>query len=201
MFSMIQRSSRYFFMLGLVVLSACTNEPAPWQTKDMTGYLPDLSFTLTEANHNKIVTAEDFHGQIVALNFGFTHCPDVCPMSLHKMESALSKLDEKEAKQVQVLFVTVDPKRDGLAEMKTYTEAFGTTLGLTGDPTVLSQLAKQYMVSVGYGQADENGQYDVSHSIVTYVFDRDGSARLLIRPDNTVDGIAADLSRLISEGV
>lgn len=201
MFSMIHRLNRYSFMLALIVLTACTTEPTPWQTKNMTGYLPDLSFTLTDANHNKIVTAEDFHGQIVALNFGFTHCPDVCPMSLHKMQSALSKLDKTEAQQVQVLFVTVDPKRDGPAEMKTYTKAFGRTLGLTGDPTVLSKLAKQYMVSVGYGQADDSGRYDVSHSIVTYVFDRNGSARLLIRPDNTVDGIAADLSRLISEGV
>ena len=189
-----------FFILSLVLLlTACGQDPAPWQTKDMTGYMPNLSFTLTDANHNKTVSAEDLQGKFVALNFGFTHCPDVCPMALHQMQSALSKLTESELGQVQVLFATVDPKRDGVAEMKAYAESFGDTIGLTGDEATLAALAKQYKVSVGFGKPNEQGHYDVSHSIVTYVFDRQGAARLLVRPDNTPDGIASDLSRLIAE--
>lgn len=200
MFSLIQGFNRTFCILGLVILSACSSESAPWQTKNMTGYVPDLSFTLTDANHNKTITAADFKGQIVALNFGFTHCPDVCPMTLHQLQSALSKLDEEQAKQVQVLFATVDPQRDGVPEMKAYTENFPQTLGLTGDRAELILLARRYNIGVEFGKADENGHYDVSHSSLTYVFNRDGVARLLVRPDNTPEAIAADLSRLIAEG-
>ena len=54
-------------------------------------------------------------------------------------------------------------------------------------------------MSVGFGDANEECHYDVSHSIVTYVFDRHGAARLLVRPNNTPEGIASDLSRLILE--
>ena len=131
---MIKYFIRSILTIGLlVILSSCSNEPVPWQTKNMTGYMPDLSFTLTDANHNKMVMAGDFKNQVVALNFGFTHCPDVCPMSLHQLQSALSKMDEVQAKQVQVLFATVDPQRDGIPEMKAYTENFGRTIGLAGD--------------------------------------------------------------------
>jgi protein SCO1/2 len=197
---MIQRRLCHFLILGLMsVLSACTSEPVPWQTKNMTGYMPELSFALTDANHNKIVTGKDFDGQIVALNFGFTHCPDVCPMSLHQLQSALSKMDEAQAKQVQILFATVDPQRDGVPEMKAYTENFGRTIGLTGDRAGLIILAKRYKVGVEFGKAGDDGHYDVSHSSVTYVFDRQGAVRLLIRPDDTTDAIAADLARLVAE--
>ncbi len=199
---LIHRRIRHFLIVGLLsVLSACSNAPAPWQTTNMTGHLPDLAFTLTDANHNKAVTAAGFHGQVVVLNFGFTHCPDVCPMSLHQLQSALSKLDEVGAKQVQVLFATVDPQRDGIAEMKAYTENFGQTIGLTGDRAGLILLARRYKVGVEFGDADEQGHYDVSHSSVTYVFDRNGAVRLLIRPDDTPEAIAIDLARLVTEGM
>jgi protein SCO1/2 len=197
---MIRHFIRSILAIGLlVILSSCSNEPIPWQTKDMTGYMPDLSFTLTDANHNKAVTADDFKNQVVALNFGFTHCPDVCPMSLHQLQSALSKMDEAQAKQVQVLFATVDPQRDGVPEMKAYTEHFGRTIGLAGDRASLIILAKRYKVGVEFGETDEDGQYDVSHSSVTYVFDRDGAVRLLIRPDDTPEAIASDFARLAAE--
>ena len=188
-----------FFSSLLLAMVACSNEPAPWQTTNMTGYMPDLSFTLTDANHNKPVTAENYRDQIVVLNFGFTHCADVCPMSLHQMQSALSKLEVPMAEQVQVLFATVDFKRDDVMALKRYTENFGKTIGLTGDQAELILLARRYKVGVELGEADEHGHYDVSHSSVTYVFDRLGAARLLIRPDDSAEAIANDLHRLIAE--
>lgn len=199
MFSMIQRISRALFILGCLALSGCTSEPAPWQTSNMRGYVPELAFSLTDADRNITVTGDDFKDQVVALNFGFTHCPDVCPMSLHQMQSAISKLDTQAAKQVQVLFVTVDPKRDDIVAMKKYTDNFDKVIGLTGDKATLMQLAKHYKVGVQYGEADEKGHYDVSHSSVTYVFDRQGIARLLVRPDDSIDSIASDLARLLAE--
>lgn len=186
-------------VFAVLMLSACSSEQVPWQTSHMPGYLPKLSFTLTDVNHNKTVTGDDFEGQVVALNFGFTHCPDVCPMALYQMQSALSKMDESAAKQVQVLFATVDPNRDSAEVLKSYTERFGATIGLTGEQAALDQLVSRYKVSVGFGDVAEDGQYDVSHGSQTYVFDRKGKARLLIRPDDTAGAIAGDLARLLSE--
>jgi protein SCO1/2 len=166
---------------------------------DVSGFRPNLSFTLTEANHNKVVQAEDFHGQVVVLNFGFIHCPDVCPMSLHQMQNALLKLGER-ALQVKVLFVSVDPERDSLAVLKRYTNNFGPqTIGLRGEEAEVTTLTQRYKVSYGAEEAEEDGNYDVYHSSGMYVFDRKGIARLLIRPDDSIDAIASDLKRLLVE--
>ena len=196
---MIYRLIRSIFALALLsVLSACNSE-TPWATMDVSGFRPNLSFTLTEANHNQIVKAEDFHGQLVVLNFGFTHCPDVCPLSLHQMQNSLLKLSES-ASQVKVLFVSVDPERDSLEVLKLYTKNFGPqTIGLRGDEAAETTLTQMYKVSYGAEEAAADGNYDVYHSSGMYVFDRKGVARLLIRPDDSTEAIASDLQRLLAE--
>lgn len=190
---------RIFALVLLLLLSACQSEPPVWGTMDITGFRPGLSFNLTDVNHDKIVQAESFHGQLVVLNFGFTHCPDVCPMSLHQMQSALSKLGDK-AKQVQILFVSVDPKRDSVEVLKRYTENFGPqTIGLRGEETAVTKLTQMYKVSYGADKPEADGDYDVYHSSGMYVFDRKGVARLLVRPDDSAEAIASDLMRLLAE--
>jgi protein SCO1/2 len=196
---MIYRLIRSIFALALLLLLSACNSDTPWATMDVTGFRPNLSFTLTEANHNKTVKAEDFHGQLVVLNFGFTHCPDVCPVSLHQMRNALLKLGDS-ASQVRVLFVSVDPERDSLEALKLYTKNFGPqTIGLRGNEAAVTKLTQMYKVSYGADKAEADGNYDVYHSSGMYVFDRKGVARLLIRPDDSVDAIANDLQRLLAE--
>jgi protein SCO1/2 len=199
MYQMIYPPVRSILALALLlVLSACNSE-TPWSTKDITGFRPDLSFILTDANHNKPVQAEDFHGQLVVLNFGFTHCPDVCPLSLHQMQNALLKLGDS-ASQVKVLFVSVDPERDSLEALKLYTKNFGPqTIGLRGNEAAVTKLTQMYKISYGAEEAEVDGNYDVYHSSGMYVFDRNGVARLLVRPDDSVDAIANDLQRLLAE--
>lgn len=187
------------FLLFSFLLTACNNEPEPWQIANITGYRPDLSFTMMSAETGEKVTADDFLGQIVVLNFGFTHCPDVCPVSLHQMNGALAKMGEN-ADNVVVLFVTVDPKRDSLAVLKQYTDAFGPhTIGLRGDKTDIDALTTRYKVSLSYETPDERGEYDVFHGQGMTVFDKAGQARLMIRPDDSAAAIAHDLQRLMTE--
>ena len=182
----------------LLLLSACQAEQ-PWATSHVPGAMPNLSFNLTEANQNKAVTAEDYHGKVVMLFFGFTNCPGVCPTTLLHLQKGLSILAEK-AEHVQVLFVTVDPERDGLQEIKQYTENFGPqTVGLTGDKTALAQLTKTYGVSHENQQADTDGNYDIAHGSTVYVFDREGAIRLLVRTSDSIDAVASDLQRLLDE--
>lgn len=192
---MLHHSAVFAFLL---LLSGCQAEQ-PWATSHVPGAMPNLSFNLTEANQNKAVTAEDYHGKVVMLFFGFTNCPSVCPTTLLHLQKALSTLDEK-AEQVQVLFVTIDPERDSLQEIKHYTENFGTqTVGLTGDETALTQLTKTYGVSHENQQADADGNYDIAHGSAVYVFDRKGTIRLLVRANDPIDAIASDLQRLLDE--
>ena len=186
-------------VLGLVLLlTACQGEQ-PWRTSNITGAMPNLSFSLIDANHNKPVTAEEYQGKVVMLFFGFTHCPDVCPTTLLQLQKALSMMGEQ-AKQVQVLFVTVDPERDGQQALKHYTENFGSqVIGLYGDVEQLEKLAKTYGVSHERQQADTGDNYDISHGSVVYVFDYTGAIRLLVRGNDPVEAIASDLKRLVAE--
>ncbi len=196
--SIKKKSSRFAILSFLFFLVACQDQQ-PWLTSNITGALPDLSFNLTEANHNKSVTAEDYHGKIVMLFFGFTNCPAVCPSTLLHIQKSLLALADK-AQQVQVLFVTVDPERDGLETLKQYTENFGSqVIGLRGNIKTINQLTKTYGVSHENQQADANGDYDISHGSAVYVFDRQGRMRLLVRANDPSDAITSDLKRLLSE--
>jgi protein SCO1/2 len=182
----------------LAFLAAC-QQGAPWATKDISGLMPDLAFNLVEANGDRPVSATDYRDKIVMLYFGYTHCPDVCPTTLTHMRSAVNGLG-KQADQIRVLFVSVDPKRDSLAYLKRYVEYFGPQIiGLRGEHDALRTLTKRYRVTYGYSKSDAQGNYEVSHSSAVYVFDGNGKVRLLIRPDDKVADITADLKRLLSE--
>jgi len=185
-------------LLGLLGLVAC-HSAEPWATKNISGLMPRLAFHMTEANRDAPVDAGDFRGKLVLIYFGYTHCPDVCPLTLQRLKHAIAALGDG-ANQLRVLFVTVDPRRDSLAVLKRYTEFFGPqVLGLRGDQDELRRLTKMYRVTYGYDKPDAKGNYEVSHSSAVYVFDRSGEARLLIRPDDTVKAIATDLRRLVAE--
>ena len=186
------------FVSGLLLLSACHRGP-PWATKDITGLMPNLAFTLTEANSDTTVEAKDYRGRVLLVFFGYTHCPDVCPLTLSRIKNAVAKLGT-EAQQVRVLFVSVDPNRDSVQELKRYTAYFGPQfVGLRGSQAALHALTKMYRVTYGYDKPDAQGNYSVSHSSAVYIFDRMGEARLLVRPEDPVSAISNDLKRLLAE--
>jgi protein SCO1/2 len=159
-----------------------------------------LAFTMTRASDGKEVTADDFKGKVVLLYFGYTFCPDVCPTTLANIDKMLTRMGDK-ADQVRVLFVTVDPNRDTLDVLKSYTELFAPqVVGLRGTPDQLAALARRYRVSYSVTPATKDEPYDVSHSSAVYVFDKTGAIRLLMSslssPKPDIDGGTADLERL-----
>jgi protein SCO1 len=176
----------------------CRQAPSPWNATDITGFLPDLSFTLTDGQ-GRAVTAADFRGRPCLLYFGFTHCTDVCPTTLATLAAADRELGP-EADQVRVLFVSVDPHRDSPGVLAHYAARFGPqVVGLTGDLPALRALARRYRVAFGYGEPYPDGDYEVSHSAAIFAFDRAGRARLLMREESGVPALAADLRRLLGE--
>lgn len=181
-------------VLGLAG-TGCSNEP-DWRLRDVSGLMPDLELRLTRAADGETVTAADYRGKVVVLYFGYTNCPDVCPVTMARFSQALEALGD-DADAVRVLFVSVDPRRDTRERLHRYVDAFGERfVGLRGDIPVLRDLTKRYRVTFGYGEPDETGFYDVSHSTAAFIFDRDGELHLMARSDASIDAIVTDLRRL-----
>jgi len=179
-------------------LVACQNG-APWETKDISNLMPDLDFTMTEAGSGLSVTPKAFRGDFLLMFFGYTNCPDVCPATLARLKSVVNRLDEP-GKDIRILFVTVDPKRDTLKVMKEYAKYYGkNVIALRGTQDQLRALTREYRVTYGYDKPDKNGNYAVSHSSAVYIFNRKGEARLLVRPTDTMEAIEHDLKRLVNE--
>ena len=119
-------------------------------------------FSLKDMNNN-IITNESFDGPLTAIFFGFTNCPDVCPMTLNKMDIAISRL-KKENKSLKLFFISVDPERDTPDIMKDYLNSFENNfVGITGEPE------KIYLLSQSWGILSQkifkdDGEYNVDHS-------------------------------------
>ena len=112
-----------------LVLAGCS-KPA-WHMTDISGAMPRLDFRLSTGG--KPVTAQAFRGKVVALYFGYTHCPDVCPTTLANLADMLGKVKSPD---VTVLFVTVDPERDTDAVMADYAKVVVVFFGYTQCPDV-----------------------------------------------------------------
>jgi protein SCO1/2 len=181
-----------------MLLGACGNNQQHWKTNRIAGVMPNLKFTLTNAEGDT-VHADDYRGKIKLLYFGYTHCPDICPLTLSTVGRALKQLGD-EANTVRVLFVSVDPERDSPKALKNYAHAFGPQfVGLTGTQKQLKALAKRYRVSYSYGTPDANGDYTVNHSAAIFVFDRNGKVQLLMNRTDGAKAMAHDLAQLIGD--
>ena len=119
-------------------------------------------FSLKDMNNNNI-TQESFDGPLTAIFFGFTNCPDVCPMTLNKMDIVLDKLGNKK-KDIKVFFISVDPERDKPEVVKDYLSNFDNKfIGITGDPEKIFLLYKSWGVMSKKIFLD-NGEYNIDHS-------------------------------------
>jgi len=178
-----------------LLVSGCGDEMT-WQTRDISGLMPELEFRLTSEN-GEAVTADEYNGDVNLLFFGYTHCPDICPITLGRLRGVMEKLPEDVAERVRVLFVSVDPERDGPEELRSYTDQFGERfIGLTGSREQLDALTKRYRTTYGYGEPDDDGNYEVSHGSAVYAFDAGGEPRLLIRGSDDAQAVSDDLQQL-----
>jgi protein SCO1/2 len=190
-------------LIALTLLIGCEQKapPAPPSTftaTDITGVPWGKDFALTD-HTGRARTLKDFRGKVVALFFGYTHCPDVCPTTLSEFAMALKQMGN-EAQKVQVLFVTVDPERDTPELLAQYVPAFNPSfLGLYTDPKSLAKLAAEFKVVFQKNVGNDPKNYLIDHSAGTYVFDPQGRLRLLIPYGSKPKNIAADLHTLLNE--
>jgi protein SCO1 len=170
---------------------------------DVTGTSPSLSFTLQTTPDGKVMTEDACRGSVTMLYFGYTFCPDVCPLTLQNVAAALTKAG-KAVGDVKFLFLTVDPVRDTIPVLSKYVALFGPAfIGLRGDANALARVARRYRVAYSVDPNADPEKYAVSHSSVIYVFDREGQARLLVpsmaAADANTDALAANLVQVAAD--
>ena len=182
-------------LLFAVVLAGCVQEP--WQTKDISGLMPPLQLRLTAAG-GETLTEEDLQGRVVLMAFGYASCPDVCPATLARLSALKRGLSSAAGEGVRILFVSVDPGRDTPERLAEFTGHFGSgIIGATGTEEQLRALARRYRTTFSTGDPGLEPFYEVTHSSGVYVFDTSGRARLLFRPDDSMEAMALDLRRLL----
>ena len=121
------------------------------------------SFTLIDVN-NEPITEKSFQGPLTAIFFGFTNCPDVCPLTLTNIDQVIEKLDDKQNKKLKVFFVSIDPERDSPKIIKDYLDSFKNKIyGITGDPEKIFLLSRSWGV-LSEKIFNEDGSYLINHS-------------------------------------
>lgn len=156
----------------------------------------DFELTSTVADKNRLSA---FKGKLVLLNFGYTSCPDVCPMVLTRMAKVLNALDDDRA-QVQPVFVTFDPERDTVERLQAYLQYFGKDfVGMTGTPDQINKVAKQYGVVFLPQKSDSAAGTLYAHSDYIYLLDQQGRVRALFGSKEPVDAVVDAIESLLDD--
>lgn len=190
--------SRLLIALGLampLMLGACDSGPgvAPLEGARMGG-----PFTLTDQN-GKRVSDSQFAGQYRMIYFGYSFCPDVCPVDVQRLMQGFKLLEQREpakAAKIQPIFITVDPARDTPAVLKQFVSAFHPRLiGLTGSDAEIAAVAKEYAILYQKVDGATPGSYLMDHSRQTVLYGPTGAPIALIPQDESAEQIATELAK------
>ena len=184
----------------LATLPACDKlfspPKSPFNGIDVTGTEMGGALALEDAA-GRPRTLADWRGKIVVVSFGFTHCPDVCPTTLADLGKAMRQLGN-DAAGVQVLFVSVDPRRDTREVLGQYVPNFHPTfVGLRGDAAATEAAAKAFHVYARERPGSTPESYTVDHSSQTFVLDREGRLRVIFPYGMKPEAMASDLKVLL----
>jgi protein SCO1/2 len=163
------------------------------------GY-PDLGGDFTLMSDKGPVSLQDFRGKVVPIYFGFTHCPDVCITSLSSIAAGLALMTEEERKQIQPLFVSIDPERDDPARVGEYVRYFyPDMIGLSGSLEEVTKVAKSHFVIFEKVPMEGSDmEYTMDHSSIFYVVGRDGVIRSMIHHGEKPEEIAKVLREALA---
>lgn len=185
---------RLFFLLLIALLVGCQKSapPAHFHASDVTGQFPQADFHLTDHN-GKPRSLEDFRGKVVVMFFGYTHCPDVCPLTLAVFNQLLQQIQQDGKNgQEQMIFVSVDPARDTPQTLKEYVNYFnGNIIGVGGSDTQIKTLTSQLGIVYLQGEKSPSGEYYIQHSASIFLVDPGGRLVSIFSPPFDAGDIVA----------
>jgi protein SCO1/2 len=156
------------------------------------------NFTLNSASGP--VSLSDYHGKIVAIYFGFSHCTDTCPLDLSRLSTAIKTLKPDEVEQIQPLFITLDPSRDDAKRMAESSANYHPKLiGLTGTDSEIANVTKAYGLHFKKGEVDAKGDYDIDHPSVIYIVGRNGELLNALTKISSPARIAIELHKALKQ--
>ncbi len=195
--SIFHKFQRHMLIGGILLLSGLwTIQAQPVKLRSFSKI--GGNFTLTDM-HGKRVQLTDFNKKIVILYFGYTFCPDICPNTLFVIADVLKQLGDT-ARQVQILYVTLDPERDTEKRLREYLSIFDQRIiGLTGEHKSISKVARKYVIRFRKKLLDEDGTYIINHTSYAFLIDQRGIIRYLYPYKTTSGFIAKTVYKLLAE--
>jgi protein SCO1 len=190
---------------AMALLSACGSSTGVSAGHEMTGTLLDPPFpvagdALVDGNQAPYSLVADTDKDLTLVFFGYTHCPDICGIVMSTMASAMTRLSEDERDQVDVVFVTTDPKRDTPELVGDYATNFDPGfIGLTGPIKTVIDVAKPLGIAVEQGDKLPSGGFDVTHGTQIVAIDAADEGIAYWHEDVSSAQLAADLQHLLSE--
>ena len=197
------------FLLTAAMLAGC-NAPAgaPAGDPPLAGAKIGGPFTLTDQD-GKTVRDTDFAGKYRLVYFGYSYCPDICPVDLQKLMRGLAAFEKSDAARgarVAPMFITVDPERDTPAALKAFVSRYHPRLiGLTGTPEQIAADAKAYVVTYNKVPGSAPDRYLMAHSQLAFLMDPAGKPLALLPLDDpstdadegAPDKVAAELAKWV----
>ena len=187
--------------VGTALLAGCADEPTEFTgTRLETPYqAPDTELTDTSGEPYSLTA--DTEKPLTLVFFGYTHCPDYCPLVMNSISAALNRLDDEQRDQVDVVFVTTDPARDDEQALRSYLDGYGEDfVGLTGRLSTIVEVAEPLHLYVNDGKRLPTGGYDLGgHSTYTLGITEDDEAVAIWDQDTTAVEFANDIETLLDE--
>lgn len=187
-------------MFAALLLAGCSG-PTTAPKPPLEGAKIGGPFALIDQNGHQ-VTDRDFAGKYRIVYFGYTFCPDVCPVDVQNIGAALRLLEKSDpaiAAKIVPIFISVDPVRDTPTVLKAFVGAFHPRMvGLTGSPAAIDKVAKEFAIYYRKGPVTPGGGYMVDHSRVAYLMDPQGKPLALLPEDQSGAAIATEVKRWVS---
>jgi len=205
----IMRSVPALLVSAVLLTAACEGRRAPSvgtpeaggesAAREYPNPRPKPNFVLTDTEGRPFAFRDATEGTMTLLFFGYTNCPDVCPVHMANIAAALHKLPDAIARQVTVVFVTTDPERDTPERIRAWLDHFDTRfIGLTGTQAEVDSAQVAMHLPLAYKEDLGGGKYAVGHSAHVIAFTRDGMARFALPFGTRQSEWAQEIPRLVA---
>ena len=187
----------YLLLSSLIfILFSCSgSSDLKFNGSDITEARLNPLFELT-SHLGKSTNIENFNGKVVAVFFGFTYCPDVCPTTMYELKAIKDSLGS-DGDMLQVIFVSLDPERDSIEVLEKFIPSFDPSfIGLTGTAAEIKKIAGQYKIY--YQKVGDDESYTIDHSSAIYLIDKKGDIRIRHPYGSSQKMIVNDIRALLS---